>query len=312
MEKKEFNSSTQTTHNEEGGEIVNKNLAKKGYVTGSSPVVEGGNIGGPGGSDAKPNAAVAVYAEAHETSLEDTRRVMDVNFFGQLHGVLAALPYLEKSGGQIIATLSVDSEVALPFHSAYVASKHALYGYYKVLHEELLNKRSPVKVSTILPASIATPFFEHAKTQLGVRPKPVPPVYSPQHVVKAMLKVAERPKFSTVVGGSGRNFIWFYRRFPNVFYRIQSWVGYPMQKSNEPKRPEDANNLYQPVPQSSRIWGTDKPSVIADFIESRNINIFAGLVGLLGVGLLIARRSRVNQSSDQTQRVSIESTMEAA
>ncbi len=150
------------------------------------------------------NAGIAVYAETWATSLEDTRRVMDVNFFGQVHGVLAALPHLERSGGQIIATLSVDAEIGVPFHSAYVASMHALYGYYKTLHEELMHHRSPVKISTILPAAIATPFFEHAKTELGVRPKPFPPVYRPERVVKAMLRVAERPRFTTVIGGAGK------------------------------------------------------------------------------------------------------------
>jgi short-subunit dehydrogenase len=238
------------------------------------------------------NAGTAVFAETQETSLVDTRRVMDVNFFGQVHGVLAALPYLEKSRGQIIAILSVDSEIALPFHSAYVASKHALYGYYKVFHEELLHKRSPIKVSTILPASIATPFFEHAKTQLGVRPKPIPPVYSPEYVVKAIMKVAERPKFSTVVGGSGRSFIFMFRHFPNLFYRMQSWISYPIQRSTESKFPESPNNLYNAVPQSSRVIGKDKPTPIGNFIESKAGTFVMGLTGILSLGFFAFKKTR--------------------
>ena len=40
----------------------------------------------------------------------------------------------------------------------------------------------PISVTLVKPASVDTPFFEKAKTYLGMEPQPVPPVYAPQVV----------------------------------------------------------------------------------------------------------------------------------
>ncbi|HEX8554430.1 MAG TPA: SDR family NAD(P)-dependent oxidoreductase, partial [Sphingomonas sp.] len=73
------------------------------------------------------NAAVSVYAKFWETTPEEFRRVMEVNYLGQVHGCLAAIPALRRTGGgAIIAISSVESIVSLPLHAAYSASKHAV------------------------------------------------------------------------------------------------------------------------------------------------------------------------------------------
>jgi hypothetical protein len=209
-----------------------------------------------------------------------------------VYGVRAALPYLEKSGGQIIGILSAAAEISIPFGAAYAASKHALYGYYKSLYSELLYQHSKVKVSTILPSSFATPLFKHAKTQLGVQPAPIPPIYDPKLVVDTILKVCEKPRFSTVVGGLGKNAIFMQRRFPETFLHMQSRFATRSQKSSVPKSPDHPHNLYDPVPGTSSVSGGLKPSRVADFMESGGKWIVRGLViaGLFG---LLERRRRI-------------------
>lgn len=238
------------------------------------------------------NAGVSVYGLDTEVSLDDFRRVMDVNFYGQVYGVRAALPYLEKSGGQIIGVLSVESEIGVPFSAAYAASKHALYGYYKSLYSELLYQHSKVKISTILPSSFATPLFKHAKTQLSVEPAPIPPIYHPRLVVNAIMKVCERPRFSTVVGGFGKNAIFLQRRFPEMFLQMQSRLATRSQKSSVPKTPDHPHNLYDPVPRTSSVLGGLKPSRVADFMESGGKWIVRGLV-FAGLFALLERRRRI-------------------
>ncbi len=44
------------------------------------------------------NAGVSLYATFKEASPEDFRRVVEVNFLGQVHGAKAALPHLEQTG----------------------------------------------------------------------------------------------------------------------------------------------------------------------------------------------------------------------
>jgi short-subunit dehydrogenase len=247
------------------------------------------------------NAGVSVYGLDSEISLDDFKRVMDVNFYGQVHGVRAALPYLEKSGregsgGQLIAILSVESEIGVPFSAAYAASKHALYGYYKSLYTELLYQHSPVKLSTILPSSFATPLFKHAKTQLGVEPAPIPPIYHPRLVVDAIFKVCEKPRFSTVVGRFGKNAIFMQRRFPETFLHMQAKYATRSQKSSKPKAAEGSHNLYDAVPGSSSVFGGLKPNRIANFVadfrETGGKWIVRGLL-LAGVFALLERRRRI-------------------
>ena len=50
------------------------------------------------------------------------------------------------------------------------------------LRMELEEEGVPISVTLVKPASIDTPFFEKAKTYLGVEPQPVPPVYAPEVV----------------------------------------------------------------------------------------------------------------------------------
>lgn len=69
-------------------------------------------------------AAVTVYATFEETTPEEFRRMLDVNLMGQVHGAKAALPYLREGGGALILISSVEAIRALPYNSAYAASKH--------------------------------------------------------------------------------------------------------------------------------------------------------------------------------------------
>ena len=50
---------------------------------------------------------------------------------------------------------------------------------------------------------VFAPFFEKAKTYLGVEPQPVPPVYAPEVVSDVILHAAERPLRELIAGGSG-------------------------------------------------------------------------------------------------------------
>src|SRR4051794_10704948 len=58
---------------------------------------------------------------------------------------------------------------------------------------ELAQEGAPIVASTILPASIDTPFFEHACSKLGAMPKPPPPVHAPEIVADAIVSTPTPP-----------------------------------------------------------------------------------------------------------------------
>src|SRR5215213_1129554 len=180
-------------------------------------------------------AAVSIYAPFQETRPDEFRRVIEVNLIGQAFGAMAALPYLKRSGGALIHIGSVESKRGLPLHSAYSASKHGMIGFIDVLRVELMHDRTPVSVTTILPAGINTPFFDKSLSRIGVKPRPSPPVYEPVLVANAVLHAAEHPVREIFVGGAGKSIAWMHSLSPRLTDWLLSRFGYRPQMTDKPK-----------------------------------------------------------------------------
>lgn len=207
-----------------------------------------------GGIDTWVNdAAVSAYAHVNELSIEEYRRIFDVNIMGTLFGIRAALPRIEARGGGVIVCIgSVLSDRAVPLQGAYCASKHAVKALTESLRAELLHAGSPVKVSLIKPSSIGTPFFDHALSRTGRRPKPVPPVYDPALVALSILHAAEHGDREIVVGGGGKMITTLEAFAGPVLDHVLARVGESGQKARAPKAVTDPNNLFTPMPDSER------------------------------------------------------------
>jgi len=150
-------------------------------------------------------AAQSVFAHFEETTPQEYRRLMDVNYLGQVYGALAALPHLRAGGGgAIIAISSVESIVSLPRHAAYSASKHAVEGAMDALRRDLLAEKAPISVTSIKPATINTPLFSNSRSTMDVKPKGPPPIYQPGVVAKCVVYAAEHPVRDLFAGGAGK------------------------------------------------------------------------------------------------------------
>ena len=92
-----------------------------------------------GPPDALINCAGIVTAGACEDySMEELRRVMDVNFYGMVRMIQQVLPLMrEKGTGKIVNFSSINGLLATPFQGAYTASKHAVEGFSEALAMEL-------------------------------------------------------------------------------------------------------------------------------------------------------------------------------
>lgn len=111
------------------------------------------------------NAAVSMYGRVAQISIEDMRRQMDVNYWGQVYGSRAALPYLRRQGGALINVGSALSDRAIPLQGGYCAAKHALKAFTDALRMELEEEGAPISVTLVKPASVDTPFFDKARKQ---------------------------------------------------------------------------------------------------------------------------------------------------
>jgi NAD(P)-dependent dehydrogenase (short-subunit alcohol dehydrogenase family) len=148
-------------------------------------------------------AAVSLFATFEETTPAEFRRVMEINYLGQVHGALAALPHLRAAGqGALISISSVESRVALPLHAAYSAGKHAVQGAMDSLRRDLIADGAPISVTTVKPATINTPLFPNSRNKMDRKPKGPPPVYSPSVVAACVEYAAEHPVRDLLAGGA--------------------------------------------------------------------------------------------------------------
>jgi short-subunit dehydrogenase len=119
------------------------------------------------------NAGTGLYSSIATGSIENMRRLFEVNFWGAVQCIQAAVPYMQSQRrGHIVNVSSVAGRFAPPFMGAYAATKHALRAVSDALRNELAG--SGVGVSTIYPGLTQTPFTE-AMTQEVAAPH-IPPV----------------------------------------------------------------------------------------------------------------------------------------
>jgi short-subunit dehydrogenase len=154
------------------------------------------------------NAAVSEYATVEDTTIEEIDRILQVDLHGAIYGMKAVLPVLRRQGeGTIVNVASVLGKMSVPLQAAYCASKHGIIGFADALRLELKRSSDSIHVCTILPSSINTPFFSHARARLGgLKPQPLPPAYEPEAVAEAIAFVCEHPRREVVVGGAGKLF----------------------------------------------------------------------------------------------------------
>ncbi|MCA9672377.1 MAG: SDR family oxidoreductase, partial [Myxococcales bacterium] len=101
------------------------------------------------------NAGIGLAGELRDVSLEDWRRVMDVNVFGVVNGIHAVYPRMVARGrGQIVNTGSGAGLVPRPGMVPYAASKYAVVGLSTSLRGEAATLG--VRVNVVCPGFIAT------------------------------------------------------------------------------------------------------------------------------------------------------------
>ncbi|MCA0458005.1 MAG: SDR family oxidoreductase [Chloroflexi bacterium] len=235
------------------------------------------------------DAGVGIYATAAETSLEEMHQIIQTNFMGVVHGVKAALPYMQaQHRGTIINVASVEADISVPYNSAYAATKHAVKGYTEVLRMELEHANSGIDVTLIMPSAINTPFFNHALSKLGVIPRPVGPVYEPELVAEAIVYAAQHPQRDVTVGGGGKLLQLMKRAAPTLTDQMMTVGGamFHAQKSDKPDN--GASTLFNTIPETGRISG-DFDHMVKATPTVRKAFVPAVLVGAL-VGVFFARR----------------------
>lgn len=105
------------------------------------------------------NAGVGHFASIEDMEIEKWNEVIDTNLTGVFYSIKAALQALKKSKGYIITISSLAGANFFPTASAYNASKFGLTGFTQAVMLDVRNHG--IKVTTIMPGSVATHFNGH-------------------------------------------------------------------------------------------------------------------------------------------------------
>lgn len=242
------------------------------------------------------NAGVSLYGTFKEVSLEDFKQVVNVIFYGNVHGAKAALPYLEKTDGALVCVGSALSDRGAPLQGAYDAAKHALKGWLDALRVELMHEGSKVRVTLVKPSSINTPLFNKAKTHLGVMPQPIPPVYEPELAAEGILRAAEGNERDVFIGGGGKALSLGERMSPKLMDLQMTRSGFKKQKTQWPKPADAPNNLFSHLeddggPKGDFVQKAKKSSLYQE-MAAHSLASPLGAAAVLGLAALAAGKAQ--------------------
>ena len=111
------------------------------------------------------NAGVALHGDFEEVDYADFEWVMDVDFWGVVHGTKEFLPHLIASGdGHVVNVSSLFGLMGMPGQTAYNnAAKFAVRGFTEALRTEMLIAGHPVGVTCVHPGGIRTGIARSAR-----------------------------------------------------------------------------------------------------------------------------------------------------
>ena len=109
------------------------------------------------------NAGVGHFAPVEELTLEQWQQTIDTNLTGVFYSIKASVAALKETQGYIFTISSLAGTNFFANGSAYNASKFGLTGFTQAVMLDLRNYG--IKVSTIMPGSVATYFNDHIPSE---------------------------------------------------------------------------------------------------------------------------------------------------
>jgi len=171
------------------------------------------------------NAGISQRGMTADTDFEVDRRIMEINYFGNIALTKAVLPTMLKQGnGQIVPISSLVGIFGFSQRSAYSASKHALHGFYETMMVEYY--KDNLKINIICPGRIKTNISVNSLTEKGEKHGKMDPGQakgiSAEKCARIIIRSMKRNKRYTVIGRDGKLMVFFRKFIPPLFYRIAS------------------------------------------------------------------------------------------
>ena len=178
------------------------------------------------------NAGIALHGDVEHLTVKDVERIVDVDFYGVVHGTMAFLPHLIASGeGTLVNTSSLFGLIAMPGQSAYNAAKFAVRGFTEALREEMLVTGRPVTVTCVHPGGIRTSIARNATVVGGHDVSTLAELFdtklarmSADDAARVILRGARKGRARVLVGADARALDVLQRATGSGYQRVVAWA----------------------------------------------------------------------------------------
>jgi NAD(P)-dependent dehydrogenase (short-subunit alcohol dehydrogenase family) len=181
-----------------------------------------------------------------DTDEDSYRRMTDVTYLGQVHGVRSALSRMRPLDRGVI--INVGSALAfrgIPLQAAYCGAKHAVKGFTESVISELKADGSAVLVCMVQLPGLNTTQFDWNEDEFDKHPQPVAPVFQPELAGRAIAYLAEHPRRNMWVGVSTAYTILGNRVAPWFLDWYLGKTGVSGQQTGQ-HGPRFGSNVFQP------------------------------------------------------------------
>lgn len=175
------------------------------------------------------NAGVTVVDTVEHISFEDLEWIMNINFWGVVHGTKLFLPYLRQSQDAYLANISsIFGIISVPTQAAYNATKFAVRGFTEALRQELHG--SSISVTCVHPGGIKTPIARNARhyhrpgktanQEKTIRQFETLARTTPEQAAQIIVRGMLHKKAKVLVGLDAHLLDWMQRLFPVAYQTL--------------------------------------------------------------------------------------------
>jgi short-subunit dehydrogenase len=203
-------------------------------------------------------AGNGVYGRFENVPEAEFRRVTDVTYHGTVNGTRVALSLMRsRRQGNIVNVCSAIAFHGLPLLSSYAGAKAAVRAFGQAIRAELTLDRSSVKISTVFPPAVNTPFFSHATSHMGWPARPARPVYQPEVVAQGIWQAVISGRPEMTISGTAATFGLMTRFTPALI----AWCTARLGMERQSTRNQDICLLQEPTlfRPSQHVFGVHGP-----------------------------------------------------
>ena len=190
-----------------------------------------------------------VFAEFADLKPAEYRRITEVSYLGFVYGTMAALKRMQaRDRGTIVQVGSALAYRSIPLQAAYCGAKSAIRGFTDSIRCELSHRRSKVRITMAVLPAVNTPQFTWCRTKLPRHAQPVPPIFQPEVIARAVVWLATHHRRELWIGRSVAKALIGQIVSPGFADWYLGRTGYASQQYDGEVEPGQPGNLDEPMP----------------------------------------------------------------